>query len=181
METYSTLTNRIKSPSLVIFFTVLVSISCVFAADEKIYTQQDLDRHIERIKKSSIATLTKEILAKERALADREEELTRRSEQLKKAESDLSKKIKLLELEQKRIIGCIDDNQQKETMRINQLVDVISNMKPQKAAELLEVQDAPISVKILERIEAERASKIFNLMNKEVSARLQKQYLNMRH
>jgi flagellar motility protein MotE (MotC chaperone) len=52
-------------------------------------------------------------------------------------------------------------------------------MKPQKAAELLSVQDSDISVKILELIKPERASKIFNLMDKEVSARLQKQYLNM--
>ena len=64
-------------------------------------------------------------------------------------------------------------------MRINQLVEVISNMKPAKAAEILSVQEAQISVKIIERIDPSRASKIFNLMEKEVSARLQKQYLNM--
>ena len=64
-------------------------------------------------------------------------------------------------------------------MRVKQLVNVISNMKPKKAADLLAVQDSGISVKIIERIDPQKASKIFNLMDKEVSARLQKQYLNM--
>ena len=56
---------------------------------------------------------------------------------------------------------------------------MIANMKPVKAADVLSVQDSLISVKILEQIDPKRASRIFNLMDKEVSARLQKQYLNM--
>ena len=42
-----------------------------------------------------------------------------------------------------------DENARKEAIRIKQLVSVISNMKPAKAAELLSVQDAKISVKII--------------------------------
>ena len=34
--------------------------------------------------------------------------------------------------------------------------------------------------KIIERIDPQKASKIFNLMDKEVSARLQKQYMYMK-
>ena len=64
-------------------------------------------------------------------------------------------------------------------MRVQQLVEVISNMKPQRAADLLSVQDPDISVRIFEKTNPTKASKIFNLMDKEVSARLQKQYLNM--
>lgn len=139
-----------------------------------------IDRQVDRIKKSSVAALTKEILEKERELERREEGLRRRQEQLKLAEESLAERVLELETRQKKVLGCIDENQRKEAMRIKQLVSVISNMKPLKAAELLSVQDSSISVKIIEMIEPERASKIFNLMDKEVSARLQKQYLNMR-
>ena len=73
----------------------------------------------------------------------------------------------------------MEDHEKTQLLRVKQLVSVISNMRPQKAAELLSVQESQISVKLLQKIDPEKASKIFNLMDKEVSARLQKQYLNM--
>lgn len=172
---------------------ILVLMFCmgaVFAADkeqEKIYTKDDfkekvakaVDKQVDRLKKSSVAKLTKEILQKERDLEAQKQNLGQRAEQIKMAEESLAKKILEVEKEQKKLIGCIDDNENSQITRVKQLVSVISNMKPQKAAELLSVQDSTISVKILELIKPERASKIFNLMDKEVSARLQKQYLNM--
>jgi flagellar motility protein MotE (MotC chaperone) len=60
------------------------------------------------------------------------------------------------------------------------MVEVISGMKPQSAADVLAVQDPDLSVRILGQLEAQKASKIFNLMDKEVSARLQKQFLQMK-
>lgn len=172
-----------------ILFPLLLTVTLAFGEEnKKIYTQKDfdekvekeLDKQVDRIKKSSVATLTKEILEKERALKEREKALEKREEQIKLGEESLAKRVLEVEGRQKKILGCIDDNQRKEAMRIKQLVSVISNMKPAKAAELLSVQESSISVKIIEQIQPERASKIFNLMDKEVSARLQKQYLNMR-
>lgn len=158
------------------------------AKSSKVYTEAEfkkelakqLDTQVERIKKSSVASLTKELLEKERALQERERQLELRAEQVKMGEESLASRILELEGRQKKILGCIDENQRKEAMRVKQLVSVISGMKPAKAAELLSVQDSGISVKIIEMIEPKRASRIFNLMDKEVSARLQKQYLNMR-
>ena len=78
------------------------------------------------------------------------------------------------------IIGCLDKNQEQKNSRISKVVEVISNMKPVKAAEILAVQDSDISVNILSKLDPTKASKIFNLMDKEISARLQKQYLDMK-
>ena len=166
---------------LLITFFLLVGVS---QAEEKKYTEEEfkkaLDLQVDRLKKSSVSQLTKELLEKERKLAEREEQLEKREEQIRLGEESLSKRIAKLESKQTKILGCIDENARKEAIRIKQLVSVISNMKPAKAAELLSVQDAQISVKIIELIEPERASKIFNLMDKEVSARLQKQYMTMK-
>ena len=60
------------------------------------------------------------------------------------------------------------------------MVDVISAMRPQNAADVLSVQDADISVQILEKLDPTKISKIFNSMDKEISARLQKQFMNMK-
>lgn len=140
---------------------------------------EEIKKRVDKIKKKSIAQLTKELLDKERELEKKENLLISREEQVKIGEETLAKKIMQVEEDQKKIIGCVDDNKKGQLRRIKQMVSVISNMKPAKAAEVLSVQDSQISVKILELIDPTRASKIFNLMDKEVSARLQKQYLNM--
>lgn len=145
--------------------------------DKKV--QAEVDRQINLIKKKSLAQLTKELLEKDKTLQKRDDSLNKREEQVKISENSLLKKIEELESTKSKIIGCLDDNKKGELLRVKQLVEVISNMKPQKAADLLSVQESTISIKILEKINPQKASKIFNLMDKEVSARLQKQYLNM--
>jgi len=158
------------------------------ADDKKVYTQAEFDKKLQeevdlvigKIKKKSITQLTKDILDKENQLNSREDELTRREEQVKVSEETLAKRIVEFEKDKKKILGCIEENRKNETIRISQMVKMISNMKPAKAAEILSVQDSEISVKIIERIDPAKASKIFNMMDKEVSARLQKQYLNMK-
>lgn len=170
-------------------FLSLIIIFNLYAQDkEKIYTQQDFDKKlkeqldiaIDKLKKKSITQLTKEILDKERELVAKEQNFNSREEQLKLGEETLGKRIIEFENDKKKILGCIDENEKKESMRISQLVQMISGMKPVKAAEILSVQEAEISVKIIEKIDPVKASKIFNVMDKEVSARLQKQYLNMK-
>lgn len=157
------------------------------AKDEKKYTEEEYDkavkeevsRQIGLIKKKSITDLTRELLEKEESLNEREKTLNHREEQLKISEASLAKRITEFEGVKTKIIGCMDENQNAQAMRVKQLVSVISGMKPLKAAELLSVQQPDISVKIIQKIDPVRASKIFNLMDKEVSARLQRQYLNM--
>jgi flagellar motility protein MotE (MotC chaperone) len=171
----------------IIILLAMIVLFKTHAAEKKIYTEKEMREQVEKmvnikidkIKKSSIAELTKEIMKRESDLEEKEIALLAKTEQLNRAEETLSKKILGLENQQKKIIGCIEDNKTGEARRIKQLVSMISNMKPVKAADVLSVQDSLISVKILEQIDPKRASRIFNLMDKEVSARLQKQYLNM--
>jgi flagellar motility protein MotE (MotC chaperone) len=171
----------------IIILLAMIVLFKTHAADEKVYTESEMREKVEKmvntkidkLKKSSIAELTKEIMKRESDLEQKELAIIAKREQLNRAEETLSKKITNLEDQQKKIIGCIEDNKNGEARRIKQLVSMIANMKPVKAADVLSVQDSLISVKILEQIDPKRASRIFNLMDKEVSARLQKQYLNM--
>lgn len=173
---------------LLLILIILISNIATAVESKKTYTQKELDekiqqaveKQIKRLKKSSVATLTSEVLEKERAVEKREKELTNRLEQVKMAEASLSDKIGEFEKTQAKVLGCIDENKNKAQKRITGLVSMISNMKPLKAADVLSVQDSKISIQILEKIDPIKASKIFNLMDKEVSARLQKQYLDMR-
>ena len=94
---------------------------------------------------------------------------------------DFRSKIKLFRDEQDKVIGCVRDNEKDASKkRIDHIVKVISGMKPANAAEVLTVQDSGISVQIISKLNPEKVSKIFNLMDKEISARLQKSYINMK-
>lgn len=158
------------------------------AEDKLTITQEELDKkineevrkRIEEIKKKSVSDLTKELFDKEIKLSQKEKEIQAKEELLQKQEDELSLKIAEFTLTQEKFLGCTMENKKNKSQRVDQLVEMISNMKPDKAAALLSVQSSNISVLILSKMEPIKASKIFNLMDKEVSARLQKEYLNMK-
>lgn len=165
---------------------LLVTLS-VFAK-EKTYTEKEFQekvdsevmKKIDRLKKSSVTDLTKELVMKEKKIEESLQSIQRREEQLKLGEESLSTRIVEFEKEQMKVLNCIADSKAQSAQRVNQIVNIISGMKPAKAAQMLAIQDSQISVNILGKIDPVKASKIFNLMDKEVSARLQKQYLDMR-
>ena len=133
-----------------------------------------------KINQKNISTFAQELMKKKKSLDEQEEEIKRQSSLLERNEDDLNKKILEFEKRQKKLIGCIDENEKKRLNRVNHLVEIVSNMKPAKSAELLSVQEGDLSVEIISRLPAAKVSKIFNLMEKEVSARLQKSYMNMK-
>lgn len=177
--------------NLLLWIMMLLLSNNLLAEDKKVektYTEaefqakvmEETKKNIEKIKTSSIVDLTKELVDKEAELKRKEQELKQREELLEKSNQDLVGKIKSFEDKKKKFYGCVAENEKKQDERVSQLVAVISQMKPAQAAEVLSVQDAGISVKILSKLSSKRASKIFNVMDKEVSARLQKDFLNMK-
>jgi flagellar motility protein MotE (MotC chaperone) len=166
----------------------VVSSVAIAANDPKIYTEKDfvkkvndeVKKKVDTIKNKSVSDYTKELLDKEEKLRLREIELQKEQDSLKVSEAELGKKYSDFEARQRQFIGCVKTNEEDSKARVGQLVETISNMKPQKAAELLSVQDSEIAVRILQMINPKTASKIFNFMDKDVSAKLQKQYLEMK-
>lgn len=163
-------------------------ISAVTLAAGKTFTEEEfikkvndeVKKKVDSIKNKSVSELTKEILDKEEKLNLKELELQKYQDSIKVSEADISKRYLELSEKQKNFIGCVEKNEEDSKGRIGQLVETLTNMKPQKAAEILSVQDSEIAVKILQMVDAKKASKIFNFMDKDVSAKLQKQYLLMK-
>jgi flagellar motility protein MotE (MotC chaperone) len=165
---------------------ILMSVASVsgFAAG-KTYTEEDfikkvneeVKKKVDTIKNKSVSELTKELLDKEEKLKLRELDLQKQADSLKISETDVTKRYTDLADKQKAFIGCVEKNEEESKARIGQLVEMVTNMKPQKAAEVLTVQESEIAVRILQMIEPKKASKIFNFMDKDTSAKLQKQYL----
>lgn len=141
---------------------------------------EEVRKKVDEIKNKSVSDLTKEVLAKEESVKIRELDLLKREDQLKVNAAEVEKKIKDFNQNQTSVLGCVQKNEDDLKARVAAQVEVVSNMQPAKAAALLSVQDADIAVRILQMLDPKKASKIFNLMEKEVSARLQKQYVDMK-
>lgn len=154
----------------------------------KKYTESELQNEIKKrlakkmqeIKKGDVSEITFEVLQKEKLLNEREKRLKIREEEFEKSIEELNKQTKEFNLMKSKIIGCLDENKAKINERMDHIVSIMSSMRPQKASEVLSVQDENVSVKILSKLDSTKASKIFNLMDKEISARIQKQYLDMK-
>ncbi|OFZ20589.1 MAG: hypothetical protein A2202_03465 [Bdellovibrionales bacterium RIFOXYA1_FULL_36_14] len=181
-----------KNTFLLIF---LLMTSAVFSnqapeanVEEKKYTETEfnsklsdaLGKKLKHLGKGQIEELSKELLDKERDLKAKEILLEKKEEQLKISTEEFKKKLHEFQERQNSLIVCLDDVEKQESERVGHMVETVSGMRPQNAADVLSVQDSEISVKILSQLPSDKVAKIFNLMNKEVSARLQKQYLTMK-
>ncbi|ATH08987.1 hypothetical protein BIY24_13825 [Halobacteriovorax marinus] len=140
----------------------------------------EMEKRMRKIGRSKMTEFSNQLLKKEEELEQRELQLQKERQSLQINEKSFVKRVKLFNERQEKFISCLDDVNTKETKRIDHMVEVVSGMRPQNAADVLSVQDSNLSVQILGKLEAAKVSKIFNLMDKEVSARLQKQYLTMK-
>jgi flagellar motility protein MotE (MotC chaperone) len=141
---------------------------------------QEVEKHLKKVGSTKIINFSKELIKKEYDIKLHELKITKSEERLKMNEKNFQQQVVKFRSKQNKFIGCIDAKQKNRDKRVGHMVDVISGMKPANAASLLSVQDAIISVQILEKLDPVKVSKIFNLLDKEISARLQKQYMNMK-
>jgi len=141
---------------------------------------KELEKKLKKIGRSKILNFSKELFKKEEDLKIIELDLKREKEKINLMKKNFEKNIKDFRKKQSKIISCLDKQDLEKTKRLNHMVEVISNMRPQAAAELLSVQENDIALRILGALDSLKVSKIFNLMTKEISSRLQKQYINMK-
>ena len=157
-------------------------------AGKKTYTDEEFkkavrdeaEKMMKRAGSGNLVDFSRELLQKEETLQLKEQNVKKQEEQLKMNMADFQKKVIEFQDSQKKFLTCVDGQNEKSEKRVSQMVEVISGMKPQSAADVLAIQDPELSVRILSLLDAQKTSKIFNLMDKEVSARLQKQFLQMK-
>lgn len=141
---------------------------------------ESLIAEVDKIKKKSVAVLTKELIEKEYKLKKMEADLFLRKSELDHSESEFDKKIKEFSKKQEDFFLFIEKDDKSKKERIDKLVSIVEGMKPDKAALLLASQDESVAVQILSLISPAKASKFFNLMPPATSAVLQKKYLDMK-
>jgi flagellar motility protein MotE (MotC chaperone) len=179
-----------RSSTYVSFSLILVLffIAKVFAEDKKSYTAEEFNKAVEekvhlkinKLHSSGSDDFSKELLKKEKALEIKEIELRKREENVNLVIKDFEGKVIDFNQKQEKILGCLTLQDKMKEDRTKHMVEVVSGMKPDNAAQVLSVQDEALAVEILGKLDAAKVSKIFNVMEKEISARLQKMYMTMK-
>jgi flagellar motility protein MotE (MotC chaperone) len=114
------------------------------------------------------------------ALDLREKQLAERAHDLELQEKLLKEKLQKMEDLNRKMAERLDGFKKDHEGRIGKLVTVVEGMKPESAARYVEALDPELAVEILARIKEAKASKILNLVDKKLGAKLTELYTGYR-
>ncbi len=100
----------------------------------------------------------------------RQEELNRREQELLTLQQQMQSRLEELHTLEGRISGMLQDAGNIQDEKLKHLIDVYSNMKAKKAAQVLATLDESIAVKILAGMRSKQAGQIFSYMAAEPAA-----------
>ena len=167
-----------------------VEIGMVFAeAEEKPASHVDPAHAVEA--KKDEKTVTAEVKPDEAdylfKLSDRKKQLDVREEELNKYAAEISKqkeeieaKLKKLEETRTKISTALEDKIKADDSKVDTLVQMYTNMKPQQAAKVFESLDEDLVIEILSRMKKKSAADILNLVKAEKAQVLTERYAGYR-
>lgn len=130
---------------------------------KKEYTQDEIN-HFSRLNE------------RKRELDSREEELSRMEAELQTQREELDKKLGDLERTRRGIASVLEERVQADEKKVENLVQMYSNMKPQQAAKAFEEMDEDLAIEILGRMKKKNAAEILNLVKSEKVKVLSEKY-----
>ena len=106
----------------------------------------------------------------------REEEMNRAEVEIQKQKEELERRLNDLESIRRQISSTLEDKVQADDKKIDTLVQVYSNMKPQQAAKVFETMDDGLAIEILGRMKKKPAAEILNLVKADKAQVLSEKY-----
>lgn len=110
----------------------------------------------------------------------REEELNRYAAEISKQKEEIESKLKKLEETRTKISTALEDKIKADDAKVDTLVQMYSNMKPQQAAKVFETLDEDLVIEILSRMKKKSAADILNLVKAEKAQVLAERYTGYR-
>jgi flagellar motility protein MotE (MotC chaperone) len=104
---------------------------------------------------------------RKRELDAREEELNRMEAELQAQKAELEKRLVGLEKTRRDISSVLEERVKTDDTKVETLVQMYSNMKPQQAAKIFEEMDEDLAVEIIGRMKKKNAAEIMNLIKPE--------------
>lgn len=113
---------------------------------------------------------------RKRELDAREDELNRMEQELQAQKAELDKRLSELENTRRSISSVLEEKVQADDKKVENLVQMYSNMKPQQAAKAFEEMDEGLAIEILGRMKKKNAAEIMNLVKAEKVKILSERY-----
>lgn len=113
---------------------------------------------------------------RKRELDLREEELNRLEAELASQKQELENKLKRLEDTRGQISSVLEERVKVDEQKVDTLVQMYSNMKPQNAAKVFESIDEDLAVEVLGKMKKKNAADIMNLLKPEKAQVLSEKY-----
>jgi len=104
---------------------------------------------------------------RKRELDAREEELARMEAELAAQKTDLEKRLQKLETTRREISSVLEEKVKADDQKVETLVQMYSNMKPQQAAKIFEEMDEDLAVEIIGRMKKKNAAEVMNIIKPE--------------
>ncbi len=104
---------------------------------------------------------------RKRELDSREEELNRVEAELTAQKAELEKRMAELESTRKNISTVLEEKVQSDDKKVDKLVEMYSNMKPQQSAKVFEEMDEGLAIEILGRMKKKNVAEIMSLVKSE--------------
>ncbi len=163
---------------------VEISLGTAYAA-EGIKTELTATVAVSETIKPVVATIDEndylfQLNERKKSLDSREEELNKKSAEIDKQKVELEKKLKDLEDSRQKISALLQDRIKADSSKVDTLVQVYSNMKPQQAAKIFETMDEDLVIEILSRMKKKNAADILNLVKTDKAQVLAEKYTGYR-
>lgn len=129
---------------------------------------------------SSEADYLFKLSERKKQLDQREEELNKFAEDLSKQKEEIDNKLKNLESIRSKISSVLEERIKADENKIDTLVQVYTNMKPQQAAKVFEVLDEDLVIEILAKMKKKNAADIMNLIKSEKAQVLSEKFSGYR-
>lgn len=104
---------------------------------------------------------------RKKVLDQREEDLNKMAAELEKQKVEIEEKIKKLEDTRSKISTVLQEKIKADDAKVDTLVQMYTNMKPQQVAKVFETLDEDLVIDILSRMKKKTAADILNLIKPE--------------
>jgi flagellar motility protein MotE (MotC chaperone) len=120
--------------------------------------------------------LFKNLDERKKTLDGKEAELAKLDEELQKQKKELDDRLKALDQMRQKIAAQLEERVQTDQDKVDKLVALYSNMKPQSAAKVLQDLNEELVVDILGKMKQKNAAEIMNLLAPEKAQRLSEKF-----
>lgn len=126
-------------------------------------------------------TLFNKLEERRQQLDQRESDLKKLDEELHNQKLMLEEKLKQLEELRKGIATQLDDRIKTDDSKVGKLVEMYSNMKPIKAAKVMETINEDLAIEVLKKMKKKEAADILNMMEQTKAQKLSEKFAGYRN